>query len=250
MPLVGDFHYNGHRLLTRHEDCARTLDKYRINPGNVGTAEQHDANFRTMIEAAVEHGKVVRIGVNGGSLDQGLLADLIQADLEAGQPRGTRGVFLDAMVESALRSARQAQEYGLPAERIVLSAKVSEVQEVVEVNRALAARSRYALHVGLTEAGMGLKGTVGSALALGILLSEGVGDTIRVSLTPAPGESRWPARSCRDSACAASIRASRLVRAAGGPPAASSRNWPRTFRDTFSSGCRTGRLPAWSGWSP
>lgn len=190
VPLVGDFHYNGHRLLTRQEACARALDKYRINPGNVGTADQHDSNFQTMIEAAIEHGKVVRIGVNGGSLDQDLLADLIQEDLAAGQPRGTRAVFLEAMVESALRSARQAEAYGLPAERIVLSAKVSEVQEVVEVYRKLAERSRYALHVGLTEAGMGLKGTVSSALALGILLAEGVGDTIRVSLTPTPGESR------------------------------------------------------------
>lgn len=190
VPLVGDFHYNGHRLLARHPDCARALDKYRINPGNVGVGEQHDANFRTMVEAALEHGKVVRIGVNGGSLDQALLAGMIEADLAAGQPRGARGVFLEAMVESALRSARQAEEYGLPADRIVLSAKVSEVQEVVHVYRELSSRCRYALHVGLTEAGMGLKGTVSSSLALGILLQEGIGDTIRVSLTPTPGEPR------------------------------------------------------------
>lgn len=190
VPLVGDFHYNGHRLLSRHEDCARALDKYRINPGNVGVGQQHDSNFRTMIEAAVEHGKAVRIGVNGGSLDQALLAELIEADLASGSPRGARTVFLEAMVESALRSARSAEEYGLPAERIVLSAKVSEVQEVVHVYRVLSERCRYALHVGLTEAGMGLKGTVSSALALGLLLQEGVGDTIRVSLTPTPGEPR------------------------------------------------------------
>ncbi len=190
VPVIGDFHYNGHRLLTRYPACAQALDKYRINPGNVGVGTQHDSNFRTMIEAAVEYGKAVRIGVNGGSLDQTLLAGLIQADLETDQPQGTRSVFLEAMVESALQSARLAEVYGMPADRIVLSAKVSEVGEVVQVYRALAARSRYALHVGLTEAGMGLKGTVSSTLALGILLAEGVGDTIRVSLTPTPGEPR------------------------------------------------------------
>ena len=190
VPLVGDFHYNGHRLLSRWPDCAQALDKYRINPGNVGIGNQHDANFRTMIGVAVEHGKAIRIGVNGGSLDQALLARLIEADLAAARPQGTRAVFLEAMVESALRSAAQAEEYGLPADRIVLSAKVSEVQEVVQVYRALSERCQYALHVGLTEAGMGLKGTVSSALALGLLLAEGVGDTIRVSLTPAPGETR------------------------------------------------------------
>ncbi|MEW6279378.1 MAG: flavodoxin-dependent (E)-4-hydroxy-3-methylbut-2-enyl-diphosphate synthase [Candidatus Eremiobacterota bacterium] len=189
-PLIGDFHYNGHRLLTRHPECARALDKYRINPGNVGVGEQHDANFKTMVEAAVEYGKAVRIGVNGGSLDQALLKELIDQDLAAGSPRGAKQVFLEAMVESALRSAAMAEEYGLPANRIVLSTKVSEVQEVVHVYRALNARCRYALHVGLTEAGMGLKGTVSSSLALGILLNEGIGDTIRVSLTPNPGEPR------------------------------------------------------------
>lgn len=190
VPVVGDFHYNGHRLLTRFPECAASLDKYRINPGNVGVGRQHDSNFRTMIEAAVQHGKTVRIGVNGGSLDQALLAELIEADLASAQPRGAKLVFMDAMVESALRSAAMAEEYGLPANRIVLSAKVSEVQEVVHVYRELSSRCRYALHVGLTEAGMGLKGTVSSAMALGILLNEGIGDTIRVSLTPTPGEPR------------------------------------------------------------
>jgi len=190
VPLVGDFHYNGHRLLAAWPECARALDKYRINPGNVGVGAQHDSNFRTMIELAIEHGKAVRIGVNGGSLDQDLLARLIQADLESENPRGTRAVFLETMVESALQSARRAEDYGLPADRLVLSAKVSQVQEVVAVYQALASRSRYALHVGLTEAGMGLQGTVSSTLALGLVLDQGVGDTIRVSLTPEPGQPR------------------------------------------------------------
>lgn len=190
VPLIGDFHYNGHKLLVDHPECARALDKYRINPGNVGVGRQHDPNFQTMIEAAKEYDKPVRIGVNGGSLDQALLKELIDADLAAGQPKGAKVVFLDAMVESALRSARLAEECGLPSDRIIISTKVSEVNEVVHVYRALASRCRYALHVGLTEAGMGLKGTVSSSLALGILLHEGIGDTIRVSLTPEPGGAR------------------------------------------------------------
>ena len=190
VPLIGDFHYNGHKLLVKYPECARALDKYRINPGNVGVGEQHDNNFKTMVEAAVEFGKPVRIGVNGGSLDQDLLREQIDLDLEAGSPKGAQQVFLETMVESAVRSARMAIDYGLPAERIVLSTKVSEVCEVVEVYRELHKRCRYALHVGLTEAGMGLKGTVSSSIALGILLSEGIGDTIRVSLTPRPGAAR------------------------------------------------------------
>ncbi|MCA9793070.1 MAG: flavodoxin-dependent (E)-4-hydroxy-3-methylbut-2-enyl-diphosphate synthase [Candidatus Eremiobacteraeota bacterium] len=190
VPLIGDFHYNGHKLLVQYPECARALDKYRINPGNVGVGQQHDTNFKTMIEAAVEYGKPVRIGVNGGSLDQALLKELIDEDIANGQPKGAKQVFLEAMVESALRSARMAEEYGLPANRIILSTKVSEVNEVVHVYRALSKQARYALHVGLTEAGMGLKGTVSSSLALGILLHDGIGDTIRVSLTPEPGASR------------------------------------------------------------
>ncbi|MGE0494991.1 MAG: flavodoxin-dependent (E)-4-hydroxy-3-methylbut-2-enyl-diphosphate synthase [Vulcanimicrobiota bacterium] len=190
VPLIGDFHYNGHKLLVQYPECARALDKYRINPGNVGVGQQHDTNFKTMIEAAVEYGKPVRIGVNGGSLDQALLKELIDEDLANGQPKGAKQVFLEAMVESALRSARMAEEYGLAANRIILSTKVSEVNEVVHVYRALSKQARYALHVGLTEAGMGLKGTVSSSLALGILLHDGIGDTIRVSLTPEPGASR------------------------------------------------------------
>lgn len=189
-PLIGDFHYNGHKLLVAHPECARALDKYRINPGNVGVGKQHDANFRTMIEAAVEYDKPVRIGVNGGSLDQALLKELIDEDLAAGSPKGAKMVFLETMVQSALRSARQAEEYGLPSNKIILSTKVSEVPEVIHVYRELSKRCSYPLHVGLTEAGMGLKGTVSSSLALGVLLHEGIGDTIRVSLTPKPGAPR------------------------------------------------------------
>lgn len=189
-PLIGDFHYNGHKLLVAHPECAKALDKYRINPGNVGVGKQHDSNFRTMIEAAIEYGKPVRIGVNGGSLDQALLQELIEEDLAKGSPKGAKLVFLETMVESALRSAKQAREYGMPEDRIILSTKVSEVNEVIHVYRELSKRCSYPLHVGLTEAGMGLKGTVSSSLALGILLHEGIGDTIRVSLTPKPGASR------------------------------------------------------------
>jgi len=189
-PLIGDFHYNGHKLLVAHPECARALDKYRINPGNVGVGKQHDSNFKTMIEAAIEFGKPVRIGVNGGSLDQALLKELIDEDLALGSPKGAKAVFLETMVQSAIRSAAQAREYGMPADKIILSTKVSEVPEVIHVYRELSKRCNYPLHVGLTEAGMGMKGTVSSSLALGVLLHEGVGDTIRVSLTPRPGDPR------------------------------------------------------------
>ena len=189
-PLIGNFHYNGHKLLVEYPECAKALDKYRINPGNVGVGRQHDTNFKTMIEAATEYGKPVRIGVNGGSLDQALLKELIDEDLAAGSPKGAKMVFLETMVESALRSARQAEEYGMPKSQIILSTKVSEVNEVIHVYRELSKRCNYPLHVGLTEAGMGIKGTVSSSLALGVLLHEGIGDTIRVSLTPKPGAPR------------------------------------------------------------
>ncbi len=190
VPLIGDFHYNGHKLLREFPQCAEALDKYRINPGNVGVGKQHDANFRTMIEAAIEYGKPVRIGVNSGSVDQALLQQMIENDLAQGSPLGADKVVLEAMLESALQSARMAEEYGLPSNRIVLSVKASEVPEVLYLYRELSRRCRYALHVGLTEAGLGLKGTVSSSIALGILLAEGIGDTIRVSLTPEPGSSR------------------------------------------------------------
>jgi (E)-4-hydroxy-3-methylbut-2-enyl-diphosphate synthase len=189
-PLIGDFHYNGHKLLVAYPECAKALDKYRINPGNVGVGKQHDLNFKTMIEAAIEYGKPVRIGVNGGSLDQALLKELIDEDLANGSPKGAKNVFLETMVQSAVRSANQAREYGMPAEKIILSTKVSEVPEVIHVYRELSKRCNFPLHVGLTEAGMGIKGTVSSSLALGVLLYEGIGDTIRVSLTPKPGAPR------------------------------------------------------------
>jgi (E)-4-hydroxy-3-methylbut-2-enyl-diphosphate synthase len=185
VPLIGDFHYNGHLLLTRHPDCARALAKYRINPGNVG-GKRHDEHFRAIVEVALANGKPVRIGVNWGSLDQSLLTELMDANAARPEPRDARDVMLDAMVESALRSAALAEACGLGHDRIVLSAKVSGVQDLVDVYRRLAARSDHPLHLGLTEAGMGAKGIVASTAGLAILLQEGIGDTIRVSLTPAP----------------------------------------------------------------
>jgi (E)-4-hydroxy-3-methylbut-2-enyl-diphosphate synthase len=188
-PIVGDFHYNGHLLLTRHPDCARALAKYRINPGNVG-AKRRDENFRAIIEVAVATTKPVRIGVNWGSLDQDLLTRMMNENAAAPEPREARDVTLEAMVESALRSAALAEDTGLGHDRIILSAKVSGVQDLVDVYRRLASRCDYPLHLGLTEAGMGMKGIVASSAALAVLLEEGIGDTIRVSLTPAPGGDR------------------------------------------------------------
>ncbi|HEB52372.1 MAG TPA: flavodoxin-dependent (E)-4-hydroxy-3-methylbut-2-enyl-diphosphate synthase, partial [bacterium] len=190
VPLIGDFHYNGHVLLRRYPECADALAKYRINPGNVGKGANHDKNFATMVQCAIEHDRPVRIGVNAGSLDQELLAELMDANASASVPQDAQAVFLEAMVQSALRSAAAAEELGLAKERIVLSCKISKVQELVRVYRALADRCDYALHLGLTEAGMGSKGIVGSTAGLAILLQEGIGDTIRVSLTPDPGGSR------------------------------------------------------------
>jgi (E)-4-hydroxy-3-methylbut-2-enyl-diphosphate synthase len=189
-PIVGDFHYNGHLLLTEYPECARLLDKYRINPGNVGVGEKHDENFRRMIEVAVAHGKPVRIGVNWGSLDRALLTRLMDANAKRPDPLADRDVVLEAMRESALRSAETAERFGQAHERIILSAKVSDVTDLVSVYRALAASCDYPLHLGLTEAGLGAKGIVASTAALSILLHEGIGDTIRVSLTPAPGGDR------------------------------------------------------------
>ncbi|WRP17903.1 flavodoxin-dependent (E)-4-hydroxy-3-methylbut-2-enyl-diphosphate synthase [Carboxydochorda subterranea] len=189
-PIVGDFHYNGHLLLTRYPDCARALDKYRINPGNVGPGAAQDDHFRTIVEQAIRWGKPVRIGVNWGSLDKQLLARLMDENARLPKPRSAQDVVLAAMVESALSSARAAESYGLAHDRIVLSAKVSSVPELVTVYRKLAASCDYPLHLGLTEAGMGTKGIVASSAALAILLWEGIGDTIRVSLTPRPGEPR------------------------------------------------------------
>jgi (E)-4-hydroxy-3-methylbut-2-enyl-diphosphate synthase len=189
VPIIGDFHYNGHILLTKYPDCARALAKYRINPGNVG-AKHRDENFAAIIEVALRHDKPVRIGVNWGSLDQILLTDMMDANARLAQPREAREVMLDAIVESGLRSARLAEEGGLSHDRIILSAKVSNVQDLVDVYRKLAPLSDYPLHLGLTEAGMGMKGIVASTAGLAILLQDGIGDTIRVSLTPKPGGDR------------------------------------------------------------
>ena len=190
VPLVGDFHYNGHRLLTEFPDCAQALSKYRINPGNVGKGDKRDRQFGQMIEAAVRWDKAVRIGVNWGSLDQELLAGLMDVNGRRSQPWDARQVMYEALITSAIESARRAEEMGLRGEQIILSCKVSGVQDLIAVYRELARRCDYALHLGLTEAGMGTKGVVASATALSILLQEGIGDTIRVSLTPQPGEAR------------------------------------------------------------
>ncbi|HEX7119292.1 MAG TPA: flavodoxin-dependent (E)-4-hydroxy-3-methylbut-2-enyl-diphosphate synthase [Longimicrobiales bacterium] len=189
VPIIGDFHYNGHLLLTRYPETARALDKYRINPGNVG-AKHRDENFRTIIEVAVDLGKPVRIGVNWGSLDQRLLTEMMDENAKRAEPLDAKAVMMEAMIESALRSAALAEETGLAHDRIILSAKVSGVQDLVTVYRMLAARCDYPLHLGLTEAGMGTKGVVATTAGLAILLQEGIGDTIRVSLTPRPGGDR------------------------------------------------------------
>jgi len=189
-PLIGDFHYNGHILLTNHPECAKALDKYRINPGNVGLKEAHDYNFRTMVETAIKYNKPVRIGVNWGSLDQELFTKLMDENAKSANPKTDKEVLYEAMVQSTLNSAAQAEEIGLPKNKIVISAKMSDVQDVIQVNKMLAERSDYVIHLGLTEAGMGSKGVVASSAALAVLLQQGIGDTIRVSITPEPKTSR------------------------------------------------------------
>ncbi len=190
VPVIGDFHYNGHLLLRKYPDCARALAKYRINPGNVNIGKKHDDNFRTMIEAAIEHGKPVRIGVNWGSLDQQLLTRQMDLNAQRAQPWTAAEVMYETIVLSAVRSAEAAETYGLGHDRIVLSAKVSNVQDLIAVYRALAKRCDYPLHLGLTEAGMGNKGVIASTAAMAVLMQEGIGDTIRVSLTPQPDGDR------------------------------------------------------------
>jgi (E)-4-hydroxy-3-methylbut-2-enyl-diphosphate synthase len=190
VPIVGDFHYNGHKLLIAYPEAARALAKYRINPGNVGSGRYHDDHFEAIVRVAVENGKPVRIGVNWGSLDQAVLAQLMDANARLAEPKDARDVMIEAMVESAVRSAELAQSTGLAHDRIILSAKVSGVRDLVEVYRRLAARCDYPLHLGLTEAGMGMKGIVTSTAGLSLLLAEGIGDTIRVSITPEPGGDR------------------------------------------------------------
>jgi (E)-4-hydroxy-3-methylbut-2-enyl-diphosphate synthase len=189
VPVIGDFHYNGHKLLVDHPEAARALAKYRINPGNVG-AKRHDENFATIVRVAIDNGKPVRIGVNWGSLDQQLLTAMMDENARLAVPRDAREVMIDAMVESAMRSAELAEQVGLGHDRIILSAKVSGVRDLVDVYRRLAPRSDHPLHLGLTEAGLGMKGVVASTAGLSLLLAEGIGDTIRVSLTPAPGGER------------------------------------------------------------
>ncbi len=190
VPLVGDFHYNGHRLLTEFPDCAMALSKYRINPGNVGKGDKRDRQFGQMIEAAIQYDKAIRIGVNWGSLDQELLASLMDENSRRAKPWDAKQVMYEALITSAVDSARRAEEMGLNGDQIILSCKVSGVQDLIAVYRALSRRCDYALHLGLTEAGMGTKGIVASTAALSVLLQEGIGDTIRVSLTPQPGEAR------------------------------------------------------------
>ena len=190
VPLIGDFHYNGHRLLTQYPECAEALAKYRINPGNVGQGSKRDAQFATLIEAACKFDKPVRIGVNWGSLDQALLAQLMDENAASKSPLSADAVMREALIRSAIDSAARAQELGLSADQIVLSCKVSGVQELIAVYREMATRGDYALHLGLTEAGMGSKGIVASSAALAVLLQEGIGDTIRVSLTPEPNGDR------------------------------------------------------------
>jgi (E)-4-hydroxy-3-methylbut-2-enyl-diphosphate synthase len=189
VPVIGDFHYNGHKLLVEYPEMAAALAKYRINPGNVG-AKRHDEHFATIVKVAIDNGKPVRIGVNWGSLDQALLTELMNANAAVAEPRDARDVMIEAMIESAMRSAELAEETGLAHDRIIISAKVSQVRDLVDVYRLLAARSDYPLHLGLTEAGLGDKGIVASTAGLAILLNEGIGDTIRVSLTPEPGAPR------------------------------------------------------------
>jgi len=190
VPLIGDFHYNGHRLLTDYPACAETLSKYRINPGNVGKGDKHDRQFAQMVEVAAKYDKPVRIGVNWGSLDQELLTELMDENAKLAEPQEPQQIMYRAILLSAVQSARRAEQIGLRPEQIILSCKMSGVQDLISVYRALSRRCDYPLHLGLTEAGMGTKGTVASTAALAVLLQEGIGDTIRVSLTPQPGEAR------------------------------------------------------------
>ena len=190
VPLIGDFHYNGHKLLAQYPECAEALAKYRINPGNVGKGARRDEQFAAMIEAAIQYNKPVRIGVNWGSLDQAKMARMMDENAQRAQPLSSEALMREALIQSALESAQQAEAIGLPGDRIIISCKVSDVQDLITVYRELARRCEYPLHLGLTEAGMGSKGIVASTAALSVLMQEGIGDTIRISLTPEPGESR------------------------------------------------------------
>ena len=252
VPVVGDFHYNGHRLLNDFPACARALAKYRINPGNVGFGDKRDTQFAQMVETALHFNKPVRIGVNWGSLDQALLTQLMDDNAKAAQPRPAHEINMEAIIQSALLSAQMAEELGLGRDKIVISCKVSRVQEVITVYRELARRSDYALHVGLTEAGMGSKGIVASTAALGILLQEGIGDTIRVSLTPEPGaDRRLEVQVCQQILQTMNFRAfTPMVTACPGcgrTTVRCSRNWRKRFKITSRPRCRCGKKPirAW-----
>ena len=245
VPLVGDFHYHGHLFLTRHPDCAEALAKLRINPGNVGFGAKRDKQFEMMIEVALRHDRPVRIGVNWGSLDQALSTRMMDDNARLPEPKSADEVLREALVVSALASARRAEEIGLAADRIVISAKVSRVQDLVAVYRELARRSRYALHLGLTEAGLGAKGIVATTAALAVLLQDGIGDTIRASLTPRPGEARTQeVIVCQELLQSLGLRRSRRrsppARAAAAPPAPTSRSWPTGSRTICATRCRSG----------
>lgn len=246
VPIVGDFHYNGHLLLAKFPECARALAKYRINPGNVGVGKRHDENFRRVVDVAIENDKPVRIGVNWGSLDRELLARLMDENTKRAQPAGAREVMIEGMNRSALESAGMAEEYGLPRDHIILSAKVSGVQDLIDVYRALAAQCDYALHLGLTEAGMGAKGIVASTAAMAVLLQEGIGDTIRVSLTPLPnGDRTEEVRVAQQILQSLEIRSScpRYLRAPAADAQArlSFRRWRIKYKPIFVTRCLFGR---------
>jgi (E)-4-hydroxy-3-methylbut-2-enyl-diphosphate synthase len=250
VPIIGDFHYNGHILLREYPDCARYLDKYRINPGNVGIGRRHDDNFRSIIDIALEHDKPVRIGVNWGSLDQSLVTRLMDDNARSREPKDSHEVIMEAMVLSALESASMAESYGMSSDRIILSAKVSGVQDLIDVYRAMAGRCRYALHLGLTEAGMGRGGIVASTAALSVLLQEGIGDTIRVSLTPAPGGDRTEeVRTCQDILQSLGIRTfSPRVTACPGCGRTTSTVFQEMADDI--QGYLSSRMPAWKTTYP
>jgi (E)-4-hydroxy-3-methylbut-2-enyl-diphosphate synthase len=245
VPIIGDFHYNGHILLREYPKCAAALDKYRINPGNVGMGRQHDDNFRAIIGVALENNKPVRIGVNWGSLDQVLVTRLMDENARRSDPKEAREVVMDAMVLSGIESAELAKSYGMTADQIILSAKVSGVQDLVDVYRELASRTEYAVHLGLTEAGMGRRGIVSSTAALSILLEEGIGDTIRVSLTPAPGGDRSEeVRTCQDILQSLGIRSfSPSVTACPGCGRTTSTLFQEMARDI--QNYMTSKMPAW-----
>ncbi len=233
MPIIGDFHYNGHILLKKYPDCAQALAKYRINPGNVNIGKKHDDNFRTMIEAAIEYDRPVRIGVNWGSLDQALLTRMMDENSRLTEPLDAKEVTMNAIVASALHSAQAAENYGLGRDKIILSAKVSGVQDLIHVYRKLAAQCDYALHLGLTEAGLGSKGIVATTAALSVLLQEGIGVVPTRLLSASKSFKLW--------SCAASRLKSLPALAAGAPPAPFSRTWPTRSRLTCASRCRSGK---------